>query len=290
MDGEEAGPLVGPDISGTITIDRAEIRLVNSLPPSVATLGDVRIKGEPVPEEEPPAGGEIALDIAVRGPRDIYIRGRGLDSEWQVNLDVTGSASSPRVVGTVEPVRGHLDLVGTRFDLVDSAIRFTGGREIDPTLDVRLQAEKNGITGGIEVTGNASVPEIGFFSSPTLAEGEILPRLLYGKTSQSLSAAQAIQLATGIATQTDGSDGTLGRLRGATGLDVIDFETEEGGETSVTVGKNLTDEVFVGAKQSIDGAETEVLVEVEVFEDVTVDAEIGAEGETSVGVNWSKDF
>ncbi|MEM1343623.1 MAG: translocation/assembly module TamB domain-containing protein, partial [Pseudomonadota bacterium] len=283
------GPLSGPDLSGTITIDRAEIRLVNATPPSVVTLGEVRIKGEPVPEPSPPAGTDIGLDIAVRAPRDVFVRGRGLDSEWAIDLDIAGNAARPLVTGAIERLRGRLDLLGTRFDLATGRIAFDGGRTIDPNLDVRLQTEKNAITGGIAVSGTASAPEIGFFSVPGLPEDEVLPRLLYGRSSQSLSAGQAVQLASGIATLLDGSDSTLGSARQATGLDVIDLDTS--GETAaVTVGKNLGENVFVGAKQSVDGGETEVVVEIEVFENIILDGEIDQEGAASVGINWKRDF
>jgi translocation and assembly module TamB len=168
-------------------------------------------------------------------------------------------------------------------------VRFTGGPEIDPRLDVRLQAEENGVTGGVRVTGRASDPQIGFWSRQGLPEGEVMPRLLFGKPSQSLTPGQAVRLASGLAVLFQGSGGFVDRARGAVGLDVLAIDpTEEGAD--LTVGKNVSDDVFVGAKQSLDGQETSVTVEVEVFENVTVDSEVDPTGDASVGVNWRKDF
>jgi autotransporter translocation and assembly factor TamB len=289
LDIRAAGPLSGPDIEGEVRIDRAEIRLVNATPPSVTTLGDVRIKGAPRPEETEPAGSAIGLDIRIRADRNIFVRGRGLDSEWQMALDVSGTAARPRITGAVERVRGGLTLIGTRFGLETGEVRFTGGPEIDPRLDVRLQAEENGVTGGVRVTGRASDPQIGFWSRQGLPEGEVMPRLLFGKPSQSLTPGQAVRLASGLAVLFQGSGGFVDRARGAVGLDVLAIDpTEEGAD--LTVGKNVSDDVFVGAKQSLDGQETSVTVEVEVFENVTVDSEVDPTGDASVGVNWRKDF
>ncbi len=289
LDIAAAGPLAGPDISGTVTVDRAEIRLVNATPPSVVTLGDVRIKGAPEPEEAPPAGGAIDLDVRVRADRDVFVRGRGLDSEWRIGLDVGGTAAAPVVTGSVDRVRGQLSLVGTRFDLKTGRVRFLGGREIDPRLEVDLEAEENDVTGGIRVRGTASAPEIGFYSRQGLPEDEVLPRLLFGKPSQSLTASQAIRLASGIATLTDGSGGVVDDIRGAVGLDELAIDpTEESAE--VTIGKNLGDSVFVGAKQSVDGKESKVVVEVEVFDNIVIDSEVDQEGDAGLGIQWKKDF
>ncbi len=284
------GALTAFDVTGRVDIDRAEIRLVNATPPSVATLGDVRIKGAPEPEPTPPAGSTIGLDIAVRADRDIFVRGRGLDSEWSITLDIDGTAAAPRITGSIDRVRGGLSLIGTQFDLETGTVRFAGGAEIDPRINVRLQAEENGVTGGIEVTGPASDPQVGFWSRQGLPEDEVLPRILFGKPAQSLEASQAIRLASGLATLMDGSGFLAGdTVRNAVGLDVLSIDpTEDSAE--VTVGKNIADDVFVGARQSIDGAESRVVVEVEVYPDVIVDTEIDQEGETSVGVRWRKDF
>ncbi|MGF1502981.1 MAG: translocation/assembly module TamB domain-containing protein [Paracoccaceae bacterium] len=291
LDIRAAGPLAGPDIEGTVTIDRAEVRLVNATPPSVVTLGDVRIKGEPIPEPAEPAGSTIDLDLRIQADRNIFVRGRGLDSEWRMGIDVGGTAARPRVTGAIERVRGALDFIGTSFDLETGVVRFSGGREIDPTLDVRLVAEEDGIRGGIAVSGTASAPEIGFFSRPSLPEDEVLPRLLFGQSRQSLSPSQGIRLAAGLATLLDGGGGVIDQGRAAIGLDVLAIDPSATGDSAtVTVGKNIGDDVFVGAKQSIDGAETSVTVEVEVFENVTVDGEIDQEGNPSVGVNWKRDF
>ncbi len=283
------GPLAGPDISGTVTIDRAEIRLVNATPPSVVTLGDVRIKGAPEEPEAEPAGAAVGLDVAVRGPGNIFVRGRGLNSEWRIGLAITGTAAAPRIAGSVERVRGHLDLIGTRFDLETGLVTFLGGPEINPRLDVRLEADANDVTGGIRVEGSANSPEIGFYSRQGLPEDEVLPRLLFGKPSQSLTASQALRLASGLATLLDGSGGVVDTVRGAVGLDFLSVDPTEDG-ADVSVGKNISDDVFVGASQSVDGSESKVTVEIEVFEGVVVDSEINQEGSASVGVRWKTDF
>ena len=65
---------------------------------------------------------------------------------------------------------------------------------------------------------------------------------------------------------------------------------DEDGNASVTVGKEVADGVFVGTERSLGDGGTKVTVEIDVFEDVTIDTEIDSEGGASVGVEWKKDF
>ena len=280
----------GLDVTGTVTIDRAEIRLVNDTPPSVADLGEVRIKGEDPPEEAESAGAAVALDLRIEAEDDVFVRGRGLDSEWRIGLDVDGTAADPRVTGSIERLRGVLNLVGFPFDLERGEIRFRGESPIDPALDIALTRENDGVVGGVFVEGYASAPEVHFRSRPTLPESEVLPRILFGKSEQGLTAGEALQLAAGLAVLLDGGgDFGLGALRSATGLDVMRLEME-GEEASAVLGSNVTEKVFVGVKQPIGGGSARIQVEVDVFENLSVDSEIGQESGTSFGLNWKKDF
>lgn len=290
LDLTAAGPLDAPDISGEIRIDRAEIRLVNATPPGVADIGDVRIKGEEPPKPEEASGEDIDLDITVVGPQDIFVRGRGLDSEWEIDLKITGTAADPRIVGAVQKRRGTLDLLGAGFDLERGKVQFSGAKGIDPVIDVLIQRENDGIRGGIAVTGNAADPQIAFVSRPSLPEEEVLPRILFGRSRQSLSPSDAVALAIGVAQLLDGGGGALDSARGTVGLDVLRINSEEDGATSVTVGSNVADGVFVGAKQPIGSGSASVQVEVEVFDNITIDSEFGPDVGTSIGLNWKKDF
>ncbi|WP_340109617.1 translocation/assembly module TamB domain-containing protein [Pikeienuella sp. HZG-20] len=289
LDLRAAGPLAAPDISGTVNIDRAEVRLVAATPPGVADLGEVRIKGEPPKPEPKASGGDIGLHIDVSGDDDIYVRGRGLDSEWEIDLEVRGTAAAPVITGAILKRRGVLSLLGRDFDLERGAIRFNGGTEINPALDVQLLRENDGVRGGIAVSGSALKPEVNFISRPSLPEEEVLPRVLFGQSKQSLSPSEALSLAVGVATLLDGAGGTTDSVRGAIGLDVLRIDEGENGP-SVTVGSNVAKGVFVGAKQPIGSGSGSVIVELEVIKNITIDSEVGPDVGTSIGVKWKKDF
>lgn len=285
------GPLAGPHVAGDVTIDRAEIRLVNATPPSVADLGEIRWKGDPPPEEadEKTEAGPT-LDLRIHAPDDIFVRGRGLVSEWQADLKVTGYASAPRIVGAVEKRRGELRLLSRPFILERGRITFDGGAQIDPSIDVALELERDDVIGRIAVRGRASDPEIALESSPPLPEDEILPRILFGQSRQSLTAAQAAELASAAASLAGGGEGALGSLREAAGLDVLSLGNSASGGTAIEAGTNVAEGVYVGAKQPVDGSKTEFEVKIEVLDNVEIEGVTGGDAVPSLGVQWKMDF
>ncbi|MEM7506060.1 MAG: translocation/assembly module TamB domain-containing protein [Pseudomonadota bacterium] len=291
VDGEitVGGPMTALKVDGDIALEAVEVRLVSNASANIVTLGDVRIKGAPEPEEDT-AEGSIDLRLDITSPGRIFVRGRGLDSTWGLDLKIRGTAAKPRLTGAVERVRGRLDLIGKGFDLARGKITFDGGPEIDPRLDIMFERETADLTGRIIVDGRASDPKLSFSSSPSLPEDEVLPRTIFGKSSQALTGSQAIQLALGLATLLDGGGGTLDQVRGAVGLDQLRVEQDEDGNASVAAGKEVSEGVFIGAKQSLGSGESSVIVEVDVFEGISVDAEVGQQSGPTIGLRWKKDF
>ena len=170
---------------------------------------------------------------------------------------------------------------------------FSGKDEIDPDLDLRLVREANDITGTILIEGTGSRPTLRFTSNPVLPADEVLPRLLFGRSKQSLSGPEAVQLAAGLATLASGEEGVLDVTRKALGVDVLRFESANEGSDSVgnlSVGRYATENVYVGVKQSLDGRTSSVVVEVELPKNFVVDTEVGQDADGSVGILWRRDF
>ncbi len=283
---QPAGQMV---ISGKVTIPEAEIRLLLNNPPTIVTLGEVRIKGQPIVVDSPGVSLPIALNIDVSAPGRVFVRGRGLDSEWKIDIKVRGTVSDPRLTGGIEAIRGKLDLLGRAFDLERGRVGFNGGPEIDPRLDVSLVRQTDTITGRIVVSGTASDPKLSLSSNPALPEEEVLPRLLFGTSSEALTPAEGVQLALGLATLLNGGGGTLDQVRAGLGLDTLGIGQDTNGAT-LEVGKQVTEDVWVGTRQSLEGGGTSVAVEVDVFKNVDAYGQVSTEGNTSVGVKWKKDF
>ncbi|MCY3701883.1 MAG: translocation/assembly module TamB [Rhodospirillales bacterium] len=288
-----AGRLQGPwsnlVFRGEFAVHEAAIRLTDVTPAAAVELDGVRL-AHAAEEPETVAGHRLALDLTVRADRAVFIRGRGLESEWDLALRATGDVSAPVLSGAVRKIRGRLDLLGKPFELTRGDITFDGAAGLDPVIGVSLEREEHDVQGGIYVDGRLSSPRVRFGSRTGLAPDEVLPRLLFGASQQSLSGAQALQLSLGVARLLGHGPGLQDRLREAVGVDVLTVSGATEEDAAVTVGQNLGDRVFVGAEQRIGTGQSSIIVEVEVMENVIVDSRMEAGQGANVGMSWRRDY
>jgi translocation and assembly module TamB len=120
------GPISGAKVGADIEVERSEISLLTTLGGGVRTLEIT----EPGAEKQS-AGVDPSCDITVKIPHRFYIRGRGMDSEWEGNLAVTGPLSGPSLTGSLQPVRGTLDILSRPFAFDKGDITFFGGDSIN---------------------------------------------------------------------------------------------------------------------------------------------------------------
>jgi translocation and assembly module TamB len=288
----------GYKLSGTITNRSTDISLAGRLPPSVAQIEveDVgkafaRAAEAPAQPETPKAGPPVALDVVLDAPGRIFVRGRGMDSEWKAHFTVGGTAGAPRIDGAMSPVRGGFDLANRYFDLESGAIRLNPADGLTPTLDLTAVYATNDLTARINVSGPANRPEIALSSDPTLPEDEILAHILFGRSGAELSGAEALQVAQAARTLTSGDQGFLDNVRRTLGVDVLTFGGGDGSSTgTLKAGKYVTKDVFVGVQQGTGPGSSSTVVEWKVTPKVTLDATVGQSRESSVGIQRRWDY
>lgn len=283
-------------VSGRIENRDTEIRLINRLPPSVVTV-NVKFTDAPPPPPATPTGepgmGWLKLDMTISLPGRVFVRGRGLTSEWAGNIDISGTAERPQVRGSLHPVRGDFDVLGKRFTLSEGKITIDG---LDQDIDIDLTAtyQRSDLTARVIVSGTASQPKLTLESTPELPQDEILARVLFNKSTGRLSAAEAAQLATAAASLASGEPGVLDKLRTATGLDRLTLgstQDSNGDEVStVEAGKNISDGVYVGVEQGLTAASSAAVVEVDVTKNIKLRSETTSEGSSRVGLRWEWDY
>lgn len=271
-------------------LERVDVFLAApDLPPSVVAI---ELERDRVEEPEADGGPElpIDLDIQVSSPGQFFVRGRGLESEWRGDLVVTGTAGDPVIRSKFEAVRGSLALLGRDFRLDKGELGLD--ESFKPDFRVELARNTPDLTGRIIVSGSPASPEIAFTSEPELPQDEVLPRILFDKAKQSLSPLEAVNLAQGIRTLTNGKPGATDRIRNAVGLDVLRFEEGDSEDSAgaVSVGRYVREGVYVGAKKSVDSDAGSVVVEIDLLPNLKVDTEVGQDGGTSTGITWEKKY
>ncbi|MDF1793960.1 MAG: translocation/assembly module TamB domain-containing protein [Thalassobaculaceae bacterium] len=304
---EVGGALPEYLLAGKITVLPTEIRIPETLPPSVVEIEVVEVRNGRViedPEEEKkkqeaeePANAPLRLDLEIDIPGQVFVRGRGLDSEWGGRLTVTGLADAPVVDGEISVRRGVLSAVGEKFDFVRGRVIFDGGPAEDPALDMRLTTDVTDIRASVVVTGRASDPDISLESDPALPEEDILSRILFGSDKAELTPIQALKLArsAAILSGSFGSGpGITDQVRDALGVDTLDVDTSTADDGSVgaslSVGKYIAPGVFLKLQQGLSGASSRAVVEVEVTDTISVETDVGADSQSRVGVNYELDY
>ncbi|MFN7051796.1 MAG: translocation/assembly module TamB domain-containing protein, partial [Gemmobacter sp.] len=117
-----------------------------------------------------------------------------------------------------------------------------------------------------------------------------LARLLFGRDLTSLSAFQAAQLASAVATLAGkGGDGIMSKLRKGFGLDDFDISTDAEGDTSVKAGKYISQNTYTEVEVDQNG-QAAISLNLDLTESITVRGSAGADGETSIGIFKEKDY
>ncbi|MEK6638519.1 MAG: translocation/assembly module TamB domain-containing protein [Pseudomonadota bacterium] len=238
-------------ISGDIILDKSSYRLGRAAS-AVAAISQLNVTeintnvGAPV-RRAGPTGWQLA--IKARAPGRVSVTGLGIESEWRARLEIGGSVNAPVIRGQADLVRGGYEFAGRRFDLARGVIRFQGESPPDPILDIVANGDTQGLNATIRVTGTGQRPEIAFSSTPALPQDELLSRLLFGTSITNLSAPEAVQLASAVASLQGGGNGLnpINALRNAIGLDrlrILPADTTTGQRTSIAAGKYLTRKLY----------------------------------------------
>jgi len=291
------GSARGGKTSGTITVPRADLRIPSGGGIQPAEL-DIEVRGEPPPPPPPPAEpGErytMRLDLEVDMPSRIFVRGRGLDSEWDGNLQIAGSTREPAIEGSIDYRRGFLDFLDRRFELREGSITFTGATPPVPNVNLEAAATTASLTGILRVSGPAEDLEFELASEPELPQDEVLSQLLFDRGTQGLTPVQGLRLANAVAQLEGGGMDAMGALRDITGLDVVDLGNadfgDEEAETTATAGRYVADNVFIAVDQSLSTGATRGRVEIEVLPNITVRGAVDDQARSGVGVEWRMDY
>lgn len=298
-----SGPLTGgAEIAGDIRLGRTEVRIPSTGFGSQVLLDNVRHIAEPpaVQQTRRRAGlieknGETrgqgrayGLNVSISAPDRIFVRGRGLDAELGGSLTVSGTTQAAVPSGRFTLVRGRLDILGKRFTIDDGLIELQGA--LTPYIRFAATTESDAITATIVIEGDATAPEIHFLSTPELPEEEVISQLLFSKSLSNLSAFQAAQLASAVATLAGkGGEGIVSKLRKSFGLDDLDLSSDDSGATTVKLGKYISEKVYTDVAIGSDG-KTEVNINLDVRKDLTVRGTLASDGSTGVGLYYERDY
>lgn len=276
------------DISGKITVEKARITIPDSEPKE---LPEIQYVDDQADEFVVDSGNEesffdqnIALNMQVLMKRNNWVRGQGANVELRGDLDIRKDFDQPiRIIGNIGVIRGTYENFGKVFRIQQGGtVSFSGREEIDPFLDITAAYRVSNINIYVNIGGQVSTPKITLSSDPAMSETDIVSYLVFGASSTDISSGQR-SAAGGIASGLAGglAAAQLERLVGnAVSLDVVSISG-----TNVEIGKYLTEDLYIaferGTTDSIIDSNNitynKVLVEYHLFNNVTLDADVGGE-------------
>jgi translocation and assembly module TamB len=302
-----AGPLLGgAQISGQINVGETNVTVPSTGLTSIGDIPPIDFVGAPrdviatrrragldgANAGDDPAGGAsgpgFGLNIRINAPNRIFVRGRGLDTELGGGLTLTGSTNQIISAGRFDLLRGRLDILGKRFDLTEGSIQFQG----DLVPYIRFVTATSVSDGQVRVVvdGPANDPVVSFESTPDKPQDEVLAQLLFGRNISEISAFQALQLASAVATLAGrGGGGIISGLRDGFGLDDLDVTTTDDGATAVRAGKYLSENLYTDVTAASDGT-AEISLNLDITTSLKAKGTVGSDGNTGIGIFFERDY
>lgn len=276
-------------LGGTLRVTDADINIARLPKPGLPTL--VVDFGEQEPEAETRSFASSATEIDVRIVSDgrINVRGRGLNAAMNLDAAVRGPFDAPVVTGQMSIERGRFDFLSKRFEFRESAVTL---REdvLMSRLSLEAVRKTSDLTAVVAIGGTLERPEITLTSEPNLPEDEVLSRILFGRSPTQLSAIETARLAAAISQLSGGSGFDLfGTLENAIGLDTLEIGRNDTGQTQLTTGKYLSDDVYLEVRTAAEGTPG-LAVEWQIRDSISLEAETLPNERQRLSVQWKTDF
>ncbi len=250
------------ELLGTLQLDRGRIDVAVSDAPTLSE--DVIVRrgaaaggGTGGNGSARPAGGRLRVDVSVDLGDDLRIRGRGLDAglRGEVRASTDPVRRDLRLDGEVRVVGGRYRAYGQDLEIERGVIRLAGPPEAArlDLLALRARSTPDDAV-GLAITGTAARPEVAVHSVPPRNEREALALLVTGRSASELDGREAALVqAAALALLVGEREGLASRL----GLDTLAVSRPggSGGDTVVTVGKQITDRLYVGYERGLASAQ-----------------------------------
>ncbi len=222
--------------------------------------------------------------------RRTTISSEELRGQIRSSLTVAIGDGAVALDGSVEVLRGDLELFDRRYRVDHARVRFDGND--DPRLDIRLTHAFPAVTLALSIRGRLSKPILELSSSPSsYSQGQLLGLLLGGTPSaepgsESIDAASAVASSV-LSAKLGGYVEEILPIK----LDVLRFAAATAGDSaSITLGKWLAPRLYVAYRRRLEpGTERnagEAELEYWLSPRVVIEAIVGDRGHHDLDLTW----
>ena len=137
------------------------------------------------PRLEPDSlGGALRFDVKVRAPGTLELENNLASLRASAELDITGSAGQPAVLGRAEIERGRVYFQGNTYTIRRGTIDFLNPRRIDPSFNIEAEANVRSYRVTLNVNGTLQRVYPTLTSDPPLSTIQIVNLLAGADDSQ----------------------------------------------------------------------------------------------------------
>ena len=292
------GSFQTPQFGGNITVLRssfflpafmeentnASVANENTIPMLVAAMHDSLGKGDSV--KVGAKSGEAKYNnndfyhnlrgsLKISIPKNSWLKSPEMRMEIAGEIDLVKNGPEFEIFGPIRIVRGHYDLRGRRFNIVEGRLNFQGGAEYNPEFILELNyifrtatREKKSLT--LFVTGKALTPNLKFtLDDDEITEGDAVSYIMFGKSLDELTSGQRSSIA-GESGRKTGANLVQGfaanlvakqltKLLGNNlNVDFFEITSQDNWQNATfVVGKYLTNDLFMSYQRSFGENENE---------------------------------
>ncbi|MFV2030196.1 translocation/assembly module TamB domain-containing protein [Neisseria sp. S1] len=245
-------------LTGTLKADRGYFSFQKG---SMPTLGDdVVVLGEPpkAPATSTPINMNLTLDLN----DSVRFSGEGLDVTLGGQLNLAAKPGQDvQGVGTVRVTKGRYKAYGQNLEISKGNISFVGPLS-DPNLNIRAERRMSPVGAGIEVLGSLNNPRITLVADEPMSEKDKLSWLILNRPSSGSDSDEATLSAAAGALLAGQINDRIGLVDdfGFTSQRTRNAQTGElnPAEQVLTVGKQLTNELYLGYEYGVTSADQSV--------------------------------
>jgi autotransporter translocation and assembly factor TamB len=258
LNGTPEAPKLGGKVEILWGVLKPDLEFLNSDSVKVDPTIEIVYNGvaPPPPPPAPPSPfanlfRNLAIDLIAQIDRDTWIKLAGSSAELEGRVHMVKNPEGPvTLLGTINTVRGQIAIVGQSLNLQKGEVAFTGGADINPSLDIVAQRQLPQYTVSANIGGTARKPTLTFSSEPIMSQADILSVLMFGQPTSQLNNSQQASLQSQAATIAGGyAANSIGQsVADALGLKALQFSVESG---MAAVGTYLTQDVFLSASQNL---------------------------------------
>ena len=293
------GTLEAMTLGGEVILGPMEIRLPDAGGPNVPTVkirNPSALPRQPWQEAEKESDirfgpSNVKLDLIVKAPHEVFVRGRGLETEMRGEITIGNTLAAPELQGELRSVRGTFVLLDRQLDITEGTAIFRGAIPPSPYIVIVAETETSALTAGVRIEGPIRDPQLTLTSTPSRPEDEILAHLLFGRELASITPLQGVQLAQALRNLRGGGGGVslIGKARDLLGVDRLDIGETDEGDVNVGAGKYISEKVYVGVESGADAGSGKVKAEIELTPRFSVETESGGRA-SGLRFNWKRDY